>query len=77
MLIVHAQPTFSNYVLFMLCMPCHELTLSTCPRPPCTADIGNYVLFMLRMLTTAEIKGRADFFAPFILVRRCLFITLQ
>ncbi len=31
-------------------------------------DIGNYVLFMLRMLTSCEIKSRADFFAPFILV---------
>lgn len=30
-------------------------------------DIGNYVLFLLRMLTSAEIKSRADFFSPFIM----------
>ena len=32
-------------------------------------DISNYIVFLLRIITSAEIKRRADFFAPFVMVR--------
>ena len=36
------------------------------PRPP---RCSNYAVWLLRMLTSCEIKRRADFFAPFVMVR--------
>jgi hypothetical protein len=31
-------------------------------------DVSNYVVFLLRVATSAEVKHRSDFFAPFIMV---------
>ncbi|GAB4821136.1 hypothetical protein N2152v2_008182 [Parachlorella kessleri] len=47
--------------------PTDTLSLEVLESNMRSGDVGNYVLFLLRMLTTAEIKRRADFFAPFIL----------
>jgi hypothetical protein len=32
-------------------------------------DTSNYVIMLLRMITSAEVQRREDFFLPFILVR--------
>lgn len=40
------------------------------PLPLLQEGVSNYAVFLLRMLTSAEIKRRTDFFAPFVMVSR-------
>jgi hypothetical protein len=44
------------------------LTLEALEGNMKSEDVSNYVVFLLRMATSAEVKRRADFFAPFIMV---------
>lgn len=48
--------------------PTDPLTLSALEGNMRSEDISNYVVFLLRMATSAEVKRRAEFFAPFIMV---------
>ena len=45
------------------------LTVATLEENMRSGDISNMVVMFLRILTSAEIQRRQDFFAPFILVR--------
>ncbi len=49
--------------------PTDPLTLEALEGNMKSEDVSNYVVFLLRMATSAEVKRRADFFAPFIMVR--------
>jgi Peptidase C65 Otubain len=49
--------------------PSDPLTLEALEGNMKAEDVSNYVVFLLRMATSAEVKRRADFFAPFIMVR--------
>ena len=49
--------------------PTDPLTLEALEGNMKAEDVSNYVVFLLRMATSAEVKRRADFFAPFIMVR--------
>jgi len=44
-------------------------SLSPATHPHLLALCSGYAIFLLRMVTACEIKRRADFFAPFIMVR--------
>lgn len=33
--------------------------------------ISNYIVFLMRMITSCEIRRRSDFFEPFIMVTGC------
>ena len=54
--------------------PTDPLTLSAWEGNMRSEDISNYVVFLLRMATSAEVKRRAEFFAPFIMVRTIITI---
>lgn len=47
--------------------PTDTLTLSTLESNLRAEDISNYIVFLLRMITAAEVKRRSEFFAPFIM----------
>ncbi|KAL4527320.1 hypothetical protein Ndes2526B_g08977 [Nannochloris sp. 'desiccata'] len=47
--------------------PTDPLTLEALEGNMKSEDVSNYVVFLLRMATSAEVKRRADFFAPFIM----------
>lgn len=48
--------------------PTDPLTLDVLESNMRAEDVSNYVVFLLRIITSAEVKRRADFFAPFVLV---------
>lgn len=43
------------------------LTVETLEQNMRSDDVSNYIVFLLRMITSAEVKGNADFFAPFVM----------
>ena len=48
--------------------PTDPLTVAALESNMQSEDISNYIVFLLRMATSAEVKRRADFFAPFVMV---------
>ena len=44
-----------------------SLTVDALERQLRTEDVSNYLIFLLRIITSGEVKQNADFFAPFIL----------
>lgn len=52
------------------CQGLHRLTAAP-THPPAPPPCSGYSIWMLRMVTSCEIKRRADFFAPFIMVSAC------
>jgi len=47
--------------------PIDPLSVETLEENIRAEDVSNYIVFLLRMITAAEVRRRADFFAPFIL----------
>lgn len=47
--------------------PIDPLSIETLEENIRAEDVSNYIIFLLRMITAAEVKRRAEFFAPFIL----------
>jgi ubiquitin thioesterase protein OTUB1 len=47
--------------------PTDPLTLPTLESNARSEDVSNYLVFFLRMVTAAEVRRRADFFAPFVM----------
>lgn len=45
------------------------LTLELLEKNMRSDDISNYIIFLMRIITSAEIKSNSEFFAPFIMVR--------
>lgn len=43
------------------------LTIETLEHSMRADDVSNYIVFLLRIITSAEVKGNADFFAPFVI----------
>lgn len=52
-------------------LPAKGWTASQLAPPARPAPCSGYSIWMLRMVTSCEIKRRADFFAPFIMVSGC------
>lgn len=54
-------------MLTAIASPTDPLTLEALEGNMRSEDVSNYVVFLLRMATSAEVKRRAEFFAPFVL----------
>jgi ubiquitin thioesterase protein OTUB1 len=45
----------------------NPLTVETLEQNMRSDDVSNYIVFLLRIITSAEVKANADFFAPFVI----------